>query len=318
MTKRRCTAFCLLLAALCLGGACLDPENVYVDAGAAGPGLGTPDAPFPEIAAGLFWAAPGGTVHVAGGEYPENLTISRPVKLVGAGAEGTRLLADVTRKGIEVASDDVEIRGFSVAGVGEPEPASTAVGGIWVEHVSRVTVADNEVGPYSYIGIGAGDGADFTIENNRVHGIAGHEDHENVGIIVVISPSASVRGNSVSDVDGVGLDVSETGAVVENNTVAGCPRGMWIGRGNFVGAEVAVAGNTVTDSAYEAMAVGWSTLSSFSDNTLVGNPGLGLEIYDGDTTIASCGNNRISGNHPDFGEYLVYYGYLEAILACLE
>lgn len=318
MTRRRRTLFCLLIVALCLAGACLDPENVYVDVGAAGPGLGTPDAPFPEIATGLFWAAPGGTVHVAGGEYPENLLISRPVKLVGAGPGNTRLLADITRKGIEVASDDVEIRGFSIAGVGEPDPSSTSVGGIWVEHVSRVTVAETDVGPYSYIGIGAGDGADFTIENNQVHDIAGHAEQENVGIIVVVSSSSAIRGNTVSNVDGSGFDIAEAGITVENNLVTGCPVGAYVTRSNIAGAEVSFVGNTIQGSSYGALSIFGSTFAQFSDNTIVGNPGFGLEISGWDTSIASCGNNTIHGNHPDFGDYLIYFGYLETILACLE
>jgi len=310
---------CCALALVFVGflfSACMD--QVYVDAGAAGPGLGTPEAPFAKIAMGLFWASSGATVHVAAGDYPENLVISRPVKLLGAGAGSTRLLADVTRKGIEIGADDVEVRGFSIVGMGEPDPENMFLGGVSAEDVNRLTVSENTVGPYSSVGIGVGRASNVTIENNQVLDISGLWDQQNYGIIVAIVPMAVVRGNVITNVDGEGLLFAESGGQLENNTVYNCPLGLWISGSNWGEAEVSLRGNTVQGSSYGAMIINLSTLSALYNNTIVDNPGFGMEIYDEETSILSCGNNTVSGNHPDFGEYLQYYGHLDLLLACLD
>ena len=102
------------------------------------------------------------------------------------------------------------------------------------------------------------------------------------------------------------------------NTVTNCSLGLHVFASNTADAEVSVRGNTIQDSSYGGMTVFLSTISQFFDNTIVDNPGIGLEIYDEETVILACGNNNISGNNPDFGQYLQYYGYLDVILACLD
>lgn len=305
----------LILSAL-LASACM--ETVYVDVGASGPGIGSLEAPFQRIATGLFWAASGATVHVAAGDYSENLAISRPVTLLGAGAEVTRILADVNRKGIEINADHVEVRGFSIVGVGDPDPENPFVGGIWAEDVNSLTVSENVVGPYAWIGIGVGRASNVTIEKNTVLGISGSLDSENQAIVLVSVPSFVVSANAISNVDGFGLYVSESGGELEMNTVTNCSLGIHVFASNTADAEVSVLGNTIENSSYGAMTVFFSTISQFFDNTIVNNPGMGLEIYDEETAILACGDNTLSGNNPDFGEYLEYYGYLDAILACLQ
>jgi nitrous oxidase accessory protein NosD len=310
-----CWPLGLFLVGLVFWG-CMD--QVYVDAGTAGPGLGSAEAPFPKIATGLFWASSGATVHVASGDYPENLVISRPVKLVGAGAGSTRLLADVTRKGIEIGADDVEVRGFSIIGMGEPDPENMFLGGVYAEDVNRLTVSENTVGPYSSMGIGVGRASNVTIENNQVLDISGLREQENYGIIVAIVPTAVVRGNRITNVDGEGLLFAESGGQLENNTVYNCPLGSWISRSNLAGAEVSFRGNTVQGSSHGAVTINLSTVSAMYDNSITDNPGFGMEIYDDETSILACGNNTLLGNHPDFGEYLQYFGYLDLLLACLD
>ena len=130
-SNRRHTRFFapLVLVVLCAGG-CVDPSNIYVDSTATGPGCGSEDHPFRSIQLGLALVAEGGTVHVAAGDYLENLVVRKPVRLLGAGTGETRLLAEMTRKGIEIRSGDVEIAGLSIIGQGEPDRDNLFVGGI--------------------------------------------------------------------------------------------------------------------------------------------------------------------------------------------
>jgi len=306
---------------VCLGllaGACTDLSEVYVDASAAGPGNGSPEAPFQRIGQGLFWVVSGGTVHVAEGQYHENLVIARPVRLIGAGSTSTRIVPDITKKGVEIASDDVEVRGFAVSGVGEPDPGDIFVGGIWAENVSNIVVSDNAIGPYAVMGIGIGNASNISVENNEILEITGLWDAENQGIVIVLAQGARVRYNTVSNVDGFGITFTESAGDLEGNTVASCPGGIMISRTNLAEAEVAVRGNHVQGSSHGGMTLFASTLSEFYDNTVVANPGFGLEIYDETTSILTCGSNTISGNSPDFGEYLQYLGFLPRVLLCLQ
>ena len=305
-----------LIFAAFLPSACMD--TVYVDADASGPGIGTPEAPFQSIATGLYWASSDATVYVAAGDYPENLVVSRPVTLLGAGAGVTRILADVTYKGIEINADHVEVRGFSIVGVGDPDPENYFVGGIWAQDVNNLTVSDNIVGPYAMIGIGVGRASNVIIENNEVLDISGSLDSENHAILLALVQSFVVTSNAVTNVDGVGLYLSESGGELEMNTVTNCSLGLHVLTSNIADAEVSIRGNTIQDSSYGAMTVFLSTISNFYDNTIVNNPGIGLEIFDEETIILACGNNTISGNNPDFGDYLQYNGYLDQILTCLD
>jgi nitrous oxidase accessory protein NosD len=305
----------LILAAL-LASACMD--TVYVDAGASGPGIGSPEAPFQRIATGLFWAASDAAVYVAAGDYSENLVISKPVRLLGAGSGSTRLLADVTGKGIEIRADNVEVRGFSIVGVGQPDPEDIFLGGIYAEDVNNLIVSENSVGPYSSMGIGVGRASNVMIEDNQVLGISGVLGMENHGIIVALAQTTVVRNNVVDTVEGSGLSFNESGGDLESNTLTNCLIGLWVARSNWAEAEVSLRGNVVQDSSLAAAIFGHSTISALYDNVIVDNPGVGLEIYDTGTLIVACGNNTISGNSPDFGENLQYYGYLDVILACLD
>ncbi len=305
----------LILAGILTAG-CMDTVNV--DAGASGPGIGTPEAPFQSIATGLYWASSDATVYVAAGDYPENLVVSRPVTLLGAEAGVTRILADVTYKGIEINADHVEVRGFSIVGVGDPDPENYFVGGIWAEDVNNLTVSENVVGPYAWIGIGVGRASNVVIENNDVLDISGSLDSENHAIVLVSVQSFVVSGNAVTNVDGFGLYLAESGGELEMNTVTNCSHGLHVSTSNIADAEVSIHGNTIQGSSYGAMTVFLSTISNFYDNTIVNNPGIGLEIYDEETVILACGNNTISGNNPDFGDYLQYNGYLDEILTCLD
>jgi nitrous oxidase accessory protein len=313
LRKRNSVVLLLFLAC-----ACTDLSEVYVDASAAGPGNGSPEYPFQRIGQGLFWVLPGGTVHVAEGQYHENLVIERPVRLIGAGSTSTRILADITKKGIEIASDDVEVWGFSISGIGEPDPGDIFVGGIWAENVDNIVVTENVIGPYAVMGIGIGNASNISVENNEISEIAGLWDSENQGIVIVLAQEARVRGNTVSHVDGFGITFTESAGDLEDNAVANCPGGIMLSRTNLAEAEVAVRGNHVQGSSHGGMALFASTLSEFYENTIVANPGFGLEIYDETTSILACGSNTISGNNPDFGEYLQYYGFLPRVLLCLQ
>jgi hypothetical protein len=138
-------------------------------------------------------------VHVAAGDYRENLVIRKPVRLLGAGMGETRLLADMAEKGIEVRSSDVEIAGFSIVGQGEPDNENLFVAGIWAEDVDNLLLRDNEVGPYWMEGIAVGSGTGIRIENNRAFQISGFDYGESYGFYMLSVEDLVLKQNLAFD-----------------------------------------------------------------------------------------------------------------------
>ena len=112
-------------------------NEVYVDAAnCPGPGSGTPSDPFCSIQAGIDAVAPGGTVYVAAGVYYEgDITIDKPLSLIGAGCGESYVDADGTSYVFHVTSDDVTISGFSIHGAFEE--------GIFLDEVQNCYILDN-------------------------------------------------------------------------------------------------------------------------------------------------------------------------------
>jgi hypothetical protein len=88
-------------ACIPVGGACpagdftekaLSPPVIYVKLGSNGNGS-TPASPLGSLQQAVDEAPPGSTVAVAKGDYPDNLILSKPVRIVGACAEQTALHA---------------------------------------------------------------------------------------------------------------------------------------------------------------------------------------------------------------------------------
>jgi len=286
----------LLLSTLCVGGACLDPGNVYVDAGAAGPGNGSIHAPFPDIGSGVSAVAEGGTVHVAAGEYHENVVIPKPAALLGAGSGLTRLLADMGANGIEIQASGVTIGGLSIAGEGAPGAEEVPVAALLGRNVNNLTIRDNEVGPYAGCGIAVAHAAGVVIENNVVQEIADQPaflyDARGIGLHMV---SGSVRGN----------------------TSAHNVNGMWVWGERGSEFTLTVTGNRIEGNDYWGLLLNEACrILEFSDNAILNNGGPGIEALDEisyygcliagggncelpTTQVDNCSNNTQSGNHPD-------------------
>jgi hypothetical protein len=284
-------------------------DTVYVDAGASGPGIGSPEAPFQRIATGLFWAASGATVYVAAGDYSENLVISRPVTLLGAGAGVTRILADVTRKGIEINADHAEVRGFSIVGVGDPDPENYFVGGIWAEDVDSLTIRNNVVAPYYGLGIALADCTGVLIEDNVVNEIADLPAYPG---------------------DSMGINLHEVDGLIQDNTSSGNSIGVWVSghkEGEF---ELSVVGSHIQDNTHGGLVFLDATrIVDLSENMILNNGGPGITSLDvgrylacqiaggvncepPTTEISYCSNNIVVGNNPDFG-----YGF-SLVPGCLS
>jgi len=286
----------VLLCILWMGGACVDPANVYVDAAAPGPGNGSVANPFPDIGSGMEAVAEGGTVHVAAGEYHENVVIPRPSTLQGEGSDRTRIFADMGSSGIEIQAGDVTVSGLAVACEGVPIPGEVLIAGVLGQNVNNLTLRDNRVGPYAGYGIAVAHAAGVLIENNVVQ--------------VITDQPAFLH-------DAVGIRVHMVTGTVRGNTSSQNVNGMWISGERGSEFELTVTGNSIEQSQYHGLTLDEADrVLALSDNAILNNGGPGIEILDETryfacqiaggsdcelptTRIDSCSNNTQYGNHPD-------------------
>lgn len=306
-----------ILALGALHGACLDPTHVYVDAAAPEAGNGSEVLPFRTITEGLAAVADGGSVHVAGGDYAENLRVERPCKVLGAGSDQTRLQVDVTERGIDILSDDVEIAGLAVAGEWVEDLQIAGLAGIRAAGVDNVVIRDNEVSLCGWIGIHASYGQNVRIENNRVHRILNAAYDGAHGIAAGFVEDLTIRGNLLEQIlyreegdlylyfGGVGILLGPVSGIIENNVARDNGVGIGVMHSHDEITEMAIRGNRMEQNWSAGLAFTDALVNELTDNDVVDNRDAGLALGDigtSTTEILSCDGNVLLGNHPDFDE----------------
>ena len=170
--------------------------------------------PGESIQAAINKAAPGDTLRVARGIYPENLRIEKPLKLIGEG----RPTIDAGGKGdtVRIVATDVSVEGFIVADSGADLGAQNA--GVYIQpgaHRARVAHCDFT---YTLFGLWIEKAQDVVIEGNLITGKRdlGSSQRGN-GIQLYNTTGAQIIGNNISFVrDAIYVDVSHR-AVFRSN-----------------------------------------------------------------------------------------------------
>ena len=259
---------------------------------------GHPEMSFNNIQDAVNAAEWGGVVHVLAGTYPESVTISKNVHLIGAGMGALSMgypvgpdsiiqapptLPAASQQGSAIlivkGGDNVEITGFTVTGPG-PTGCGSIRYGIFVRDGAHANIHDNliqdirdDVVPLSgcqngvAIGVGRqawGLSGDAEIVNNTIVG------HQKGGIVVDNAGSfAHIEGNTIT---GIG-----TTAIIAQN-------GIQVSRG----ATATVVGNTATGHSFHLDGNGsdWG-----SAGLLIGDFGFGPG-----TEVSFAGPNTFSDN----------------------
>ena len=160
----------------------------------------------------LAAAADFDTILVASGTYNENLTIDRPVILVGEGTPHIRGL----KKGdvVQVFGNDVEIRGFRVSGSGNNMLVSDA--GVKI-FGARARILNNVIFD-ALFGIYLRGCTEALVEGNAIRGrVEVDLGRRGAGVHFFDAHNNTVRGNDISLVrDGVYFDHSDFNTVEDN------------------------------------------------------------------------------------------------------
>ena len=162
--------------------------------------------PGESIQAAVAHAAPGDTIRVARGRYPENLRLDKSVKLIGI----DRPTIDGGGKGdtVRIVATDVSLEGFIVADSGGDLGAQNA--GVYIQpgaHRARVVRCDFS---YTLFGLWIEKADDVLIENNLITGKRDFDSSQRGnGIQLYNTTGARIIGNNISFVrDAIYVDVS--------------------------------------------------------------------------------------------------------------
>lgn len=107
--------------------------DIYVNAKASGTQNGSKSHPFKTINQALGKADSGDEIHVAKGEYEENITLKKNIKLYGEDKNNTIIKADKDKWSTVFVENDSKIDNFTIKG-GE--------NGIWVERKAEFSVSN--------------------------------------------------------------------------------------------------------------------------------------------------------------------------------
>lgn len=266
--------------------------------------LGTADHPFTKIGDALAEAGDGAVLLVAGGEYEENLTLTRPVHIVGSSdaadpdAAGVVVKAPadtaVVVKAPDVTISGVRIEGAHVVGLRSDGGSVTLSGSV---------VAGTLAGSDAKFGIGVlatGDGG-IILQNSRVSGSA------STGVLVS-GANAIILQSEVRDNGGAGVllehaagEVKLEGVQVVGNTGLGV--GVLSSRAIILQSEVKdtlanvdglADGILATDISDGGVDLGPSHLT-VKDTTLSGNARTGI-LCNGQTRTIILQNNKVQDN----------------------
>ena len=203
-----------LAAGVVPAAAAMSPHTVYVapHGTAQAADVSCQSAAFDTIQSAVAAVAPGGTVHVCGGTYREDVALSKPVALLGQRHAVINAAGKVN--GVLVTAPYVLVTGFTVTGAtGE---------GILVDAASHVTIEGNIVTANDRGGIPAGPVPNSYPACQAAGGVPGDCGE---GIHLMGSSYSTVAANVVTGNTGGILLSDETGPTAHNRIIANVSAG---------------------------------------------------------------------------------------------
>jgi parallel beta-helix repeat protein len=254
-----------------------------------------PDAPFQTIQDAVDAAAPGDTVKVCAGFYPENVLVEKPLRLLGAraGRDARKRRLDLSRESVveatapfRLSADDVTVDGFYIhelfIGEDEEEPGISTV-----EDFSGYVIRNN-VFETTTIGLfpRSSGATEMVIRHNLFLGSIGIATGEIDGFGA--THNTSIVENRLVDADMVFIGGGDVGVRIARNTIIG-------GGIHFSSVEnVLVERNKFFRPPHTAISVANADRVIIRDNLLRDGESFGIAVAYATTDVQVVGN-RIAG-----------------------
>jgi parallel beta-helix repeat protein len=277
---------------------------------------------FSKIQEALNAAEPGDVILIAGGDYPENLLITKSVTLQGAGRDFVSIVGDGTVPTVVISkAQNVVISGVTITngrtGIEMADSSLTLSDAVLKRNIRRglsaersvVEIKDSEVletqpdaEGFQGSGIRIGDHSKVTITNVTVTGNA------RVGIAVGDSSEATITGSKVLDTMpnasgafGYGIEIAvNSKATIRENTVSG---NTGVGISVIERSEAVIESNQITDQKPDGsgirgygIAVQLGSKAEIRNNTLTRNTD--VAIYATERAEVLIEGNQISDTQP--------------------
>lgn len=248
---------------------------------------------YTEIQGAIDEASPGATILIEDGTYEESLAIRKSLTLSGVGSNGTTVKGQergapviLVEGGPETEQVVVRIEALTItAGQGYCLYWPVCTDGILIRGRAQAAITGNVISHNGWGGIAIWDGAQATIEDNRLS--ANRRSH----ISLRGSASAAIQDNRLLDNgdDGIVLwDSSQ--AIIQGNQISGNIFGIKLH--GF--AQATIAENLIAANRWDGLQLRDSAQAVITDNRILENGRNGLKLRD--SAQASIVHNRISQN----------------------
>jgi len=229
-------------------------------------------------------ASPGDIVNVEGGNYTEQITITKSLSLIGAGETTTTILAPAVRTGSVVHNGtthdyllaayatggtiDVRVQGFTLdVNSKNKTPGTAQIDGVFFRDVN---------------------GANAGLFSSTIHNFAAAPAYEGFGVVVYGGSLLTLNDNDVSDYTRDGISINRNGGSGSNPNVT-------------------ISGNAVTgtvSAALNGISISTVTAGAVTGNTVTGNSGnIPMTWASGGIVIWTSTGVPITGNHVDGNFY---------------
>jgi len=185
-------------------------KDLYVDHKASGKQDGSKSHPYEKIAWAIDHADSNTEIHVSKGEYEENITLKKGIKLFGEDADNTIIKAKKDKWSTVYMEDNSEIDGFTI---------TRGDRGIWVGKHAKVNIIDCIVKYNDGDGIGA-EGYDMSKSNQVYISKTEIRNNDRAGIYVSGSRRIVVMDSDIHDNSTDGIDLPRaTSAYLSGNSI---------------------------------------------------------------------------------------------------
>lgn len=244
------------------------------------------------IQAAINQVSPDGTVYVAAGTYPEQVTINKSLDLIGDGKTTTTILAPAVRTGSVTQGT---IQDYVLAAYAPSSTIDVRVEGFTIDVGSRnKTSGTARIDGVFFRDVKDAGGTMAGFFASTIHNFAATPDYEAWGMAVYGDSLLTINENDISDYTRDGLLVIGGNVTISGNTITGSATPLnGINIQNVTAGTVTgntVTGHTRSDPWAAGGIVAWTSTGITISNNHVNGNFYGIDLQDNSHDITISGN----------------------------